>query len=220
MNQKIINGKQYSMFENPQTKLDTVKKDIAAELMIIKQKYDKNELSEMPRKLNYNATITQSLFISFSQWQNVPYNDAIQIDAETLSAYISAYMELLKYIKGFYPEFIGSKALFTSFIGISSAAYFSLLTEPTDPDVGAEIDILNDKLCELEFVSAQSGLSKDKVTVSKLKADRVGYNLNMAPEFANSTVTNNTILLTEANIARRLEGIMGALPGKKRNKNQ
>lgn len=190
-------------------KLEKIKESITPELQTIKIRYEKNENSDYPRKLNFNANLTQVLFIAFSKFKKVPYNYAISVDAETFRDYANAYMELLSFIKGFYPDFIGSKATFTSFMGISANAYANILTTSQDADLVAEIESLNDKLCELEVVSAQSGISKEKSTETKLRADGVGYGLNLRPDIQSITINNN-LKLDKENVDRRIASIFGS----------
>lgn len=190
-------------------KLEKIKESITPELQTIKIRYEKNENSDYPRKLNFNANLTQVLFIAFSKFKKIPYNYAIGVDAETFRDYANAYMELLSYIKGFYPDFIGSKTTFTTFMGISANAYTNILTTSQDPDLVAEIESLNDKLCELEVVSAQSGISKEKSTETKLRADGVGYGLNLRPDIQSITINNN-LKLDKENVDRRIASIFGS----------
>lgn len=199
------------IWENAFEKLEKVKAEIQKELSVIKRRYDINERAQMPRKLNFNATLTQTLFIAFNRFKKIPYKYAIQIEYEVLSEYVSAYMELLGYIKDYYPDFVGSKALFTAFIGISASAYSYLLTACPDPDVLGELEMLNDKLCEMEFLSAQSGLAKEKSTESKLRADTVGYGVNLTPDFKNVTV-NNYAQIGSDEVNKRLASIFGETP--------
>lgn len=205
----VIDENGESLWFDAFEKLEKIKGSITPELQTIKIRYEKNENSDYPRKLNFNANLTQVLFIAFSKFKKVPYNYAISVDAETFRDYANAYMELLSFIKGFYPDFIGSKATFTSFMGISANAYANILTTSQDPDLVAEIESLNDKLCELEVVSAQSGISKEKSTETKLRADGVGYGLNLRPDIQSITINNN-LKLDKENVDRRIASIFGS----------
>lgn len=189
-------------------KKEKVQKMIEPELQSVKERYERNENAIYPRKLNLNATITQTLFIALSKFKKIPYNYALDVSVDIFRDYANAYMELLNFIKGFYPDFIGSKAIFTAFMGISTNAYSSLLATSPNPDLCAEIESLNDNLCELEVVSAQSGISKEKSTETKLRADGVGYGVNLRPDIQTIT-TNINLKLDKESIDKRLASMFG-----------
>lgn len=208
-NSIIIDKNGEPLWQNAFEKLAKIKELIVPELEIIKKRWEFNEKSDYPRKLNFNASIMQTLFIACNKFKKIPYNFAINVDSEIFSEYVGAYMELLQYIKQFYPDFVGSKASFTSFVGISASAYSTLLTTSNDPNMLAEIEILNDNLCELEIVSAQSGISKEKSTETKLRADNIGYGLNLKPDISSITI-NNSVRLDKESIGRKLESMFGS----------
>lgn len=205
----VIDENGEPLWVNAFEKLEKIKESITPELQTIKIRYEINENSDKPRKLNFNANLTQILFIAFSKFKKIPYSYAISIDAETFRDYADAYMQLLSYIRDFYPDFIGSKTTFTAFMGISANAYANILTTSQNADLVAEIESLNDKLCELEVVSAQSGISKEKSTETKLRADGVGYGLNLRPDIQSITINNN-LKLDKENVDRRIASIFGS----------
>ena len=209
-------GNVRSPWESADEKLEAVKKTITPELIRLKERFEANENSVKPRQLNFNSTITQTLFIAFNKFKSVPYSIAIHIDVDTLNEYIRAYMGLMEYIKQYYPDFIGSKTVFSAFLGITASAYSALLSS-SDPDVSSEMEMLNDKLCELEIVSAQSGINAERSTETKLRADTVGYGVNLKPNIESVTI-KNTMSLDNDSVRRQLERVFGVLPEAKPRK--
>lgn len=204
----LIDENGNEVWQSADERLEEIKKIITPELENIKKRYWANEKAFVPRKLNFNASLTQTLFIACNRLKKVRYIYAVAVTVEVLSEYINAYMELLMYVKGYYPDFIGSKILFTSFMGISASAYSAILTSAKDEDVANEISMLNDRLCELEIASAQSGISREKMTETKLRADTVGYNVDLRPD-VRQVVVNNNLHLDADSVNRQIARIFG-----------
>lgn len=202
------NGEMTEIFVNPFEKLATIKAKLEKDLQTIKRRYEANENSQYPRKLNFNVNIVSSVLIACNSFPKVPYKYAVDVDVQIFKDNVSAFMELWEWIKGYYPDFVCSKTLFTNFMGISASAYSFILTNSTDADLASEIEQLNDILCEVEISAAQFGTAKEKTTTTKLGAGGVGYGMDLKtmPE---SVTINNNLGLGASEVKKQLESILG-----------
>ena len=166
---------------DPNEKLETIKSKLSSKLDTVKRKVDANDKSMYPRKLNFNPYITSSLLNELSSYQNVQYNDAIAISIDTLKEYIGAFRKLWSWVLDYYIDYIATKQQFCAFCGISYNAYNQLLLND-NPEIAVEMERLEGDLGEVQVLSAQSGLNKEKTTETRLRADGIGHGMNLKNE--------------------------------------
>ena len=202
------NGETIDAFVDPFEKLEKIKEKLEDDLKRLKEKYEMNEESQYPRKLNFNVNIVSSILIVCNSFPKIPFKYALCIDVDTFKRNVSAFMELWAWVKSFYPDFVCSKTLFTNFMGISSSAYSQILTTTQDVELLSEIELLNDTLCEVEIASAQAGVSKEKTTTVKLGAGGIGYGMELHQVPERVTITNN-LELGSSSVQKKISEILG-----------
>lgn len=203
----VINDDGSYLWTDPQIKLDKLKQDVEPKLREIALRYERNESSQYPRKLNYNTQITTILMNSLSQFKNIPNIYVNGMSAETFRDYIIKFREMVSWVLEFYPDYVCSKEQFNAFMGITFSAYNDLLNS-SNPDILCEAERLEGFLGELQLVSAQTGIFKEKTTETRLRADGIGHNLNLRPDVQSITVNNNYKLGAEE-VNKRLASILG-----------
>lgn len=203
----VINEDGSFLWTDPQIKLDKLKQDVEPKLREISLRYERNESSQYPRKLNYNTQITTILMNSLSQFKNIPNIYVNGMSAETFRDYIIKFREMVSWVLEFYPDYVCSKEQFNAFMGITFSAYNDLLNS-SNPDILCEAERLEGFLGELQLVSAQTGIFKEKTTETRLRADGIGHNLNLRPDVQSITVNNNYKLGAEE-VNKRLQSILG-----------
>lgn len=166
------------IWTDPKEKLDVVKQALEPQLETIKKKWDRNEIAEFPRKLEFNSYINQLLVINFRKFPKVSSKYAVDIDVETLREYVNCYFDLVEFILGYYQEFVSTKPLFCMFCGIEPYCYNQWLISP-NPDILAEIQFVETHLEEITVLSAQTGKLKEKSSENRLKSNGIGHNLNL-----------------------------------------
>lgn len=191
----------------PEEKLEKVKDAMSLTMTKVATKVHRNEEREKPLKLNLNTYIATNLFNVLSQFPNVPHNVATSVDFETLREYILAFRELVSYIIDYYDDYVCSKEQFNAFMGISFSAYNQLLIS-ADPDILAEMERLEGFLGEIQLVSAQTGMFKEKSTETRLRADGIGHGMNLKNEEDKKGGITVNVYDPEA-INKRLGNIMG-----------
>ena len=177
----IINEDGSFVWIPPKEKINYIKEDLAETLERVRLRVEKNEARDKPQKLNLNTYISTKLFNALSYFPNVPYNCAINIDLETLREYILAFRKLVGYIIDYYDDYVCTKEQFNAFMGISYGAYNTLLIS-SDADILAEMERLEGFLGEIQLVSAQTGIFKEKSTETRLRADGIGHGMNLKNE--------------------------------------
>jgi hypothetical protein len=164
-----------------QEKLNAVKQALLPQLQDIKKKWDKNEISMYPRKLEFNSYINQLLVINFRKFPKVPSKYAVDVDIETLRDYVNCYFDLIEFILQYYQEFVSTKPLFCMFCGIEPYCYNQWLISQ-NPDILTEIQFVETHLEEITVLSAQTGKLKEKSSENRLKSNGIGHNLNLKTE--------------------------------------
>lgn len=204
---EIINEDGSFVWIPPKEKLDKITEMIAPTLKRCQERVYQNECRDKPQKLNLNTYIATNLFNALSVFPNVPYNCAIDIDAETLREYILAFRYLVSHIINSYEDYVCTKEQFNAFIGISYGAYNTLLMS-SDADILAEMERLEGFLGEIQLVSAQTGMFKEKSTETRLRADGIGHGMNLKnEEDKKGGITVN--VYDPDSINKRLGNIMG-----------
>lgn len=165
----------------PKEKLKQVIETIEPIMCKVRRRVADNECREKPQKLNLNTYIATNLFNALSVFPNVPYNCAIAVDVETLREYIMSFRYLVGHIIDSYDDYVCTKEQFNAFMGISYGAYNTLLIS-SDADILAEMERLEGFLGEIQLVSAQTGIFKEKSTETRLRADGIGHGMNLKNE--------------------------------------
>lgn len=169
-----------SIWADPQEKLKVIKAGLLSHLQKIKMKWDTNESSQYPRKLDYSGVIANRLTLEMHKFPIVPTKYAIDIDADTLRAYVSCYFDLLEFIMSYYDEFISTKNVFCQFLGVDSYVYNQWLISE-NPQVLAEIQFVEGHLVDSAMLLAQTGKIKEKSTEIRLRSADLGHNINIKP---------------------------------------
>lgn len=180
MSEIVLNKDGSNIWSNPHQKLDVIKADLTPHLKAIKIKWDFNEKSQFPRKLDYSSTILSRLTLSFRKFPLVPTKYAMDIDIDTLKEYTTCFFDLIEFIMTYYDEFICTKNVFCQFMGIESYVYNSWLISP-DPDILAEIQFIEGYLVDSAMLQAQTGKVKEKSTEIRLRSSDLGHNINIKP---------------------------------------
>lgn len=209
MNKKniYINSDGSIMFTDAQEKLQDLKKHIQPKLIDIKERLEINDMAIKPRKLNFNTALTTLILNFLSKYENVPHHYAVKIDKDTLREYILAFREMVSFVLEYYNDYVCTKEQFNAFIGIGYGAYSELLNS-ANGDILAEMERLEGFFSELQFVSAQSGVFKEKSTETRLRSAGVGHNLNIKPDITAINI-NQTYKLDNESIQKRLDKMFG-----------
>lgn len=180
MSDIVLNADGTSIWTNPQQKLEEVKNSLLPHLQRIKTKWDYNESSQYPRKLDFSATILSRLTLAFRKFNLVPSKYAVDIDVETLKEYIRCFFDLIEFIMEYYDEFICTKNVFCQFVGVESFVYNNWLIS-SNPEVLAEIQFVEGYLIDSAMLQAQTGKVKEKSTEIRLRSSDLGHNINIKP---------------------------------------
>ena len=205
MSDIVMNADGTSIWTDPHEKLEAVKSALTPHLQRIKTKWEYNENSQYPRKLEFNPFLSQTLVLNFRRYPKIPSNYAIEIDIHTLREYIDCYFDLVEYILQFYPEFVSTKSLFILWCGIDSYAYSQWLISP-NPDILAEIQFVETHLEEITILSAQTGRLREKSSETRLKSNGIGHNLNLK-NTEETTQTINLVSFDKDSVLRKLENL-------------
>ena len=180
MNDIVLTPDGNSIWVDPYQKLAKVKMAIEPYLQRIKDKWDSNENSQYPRRLNFSSIILSRLTLAFRKFPLVPSKYAIDIDAETLRQYANCFFDLIEFIMSFYDEFICTKNMFCQFMGIESFVYNQWLISG-NPNIFAEIQFVEGFLIDSTMIQAQTGKVREKSTEVRLRSSDFGHNLNVKP---------------------------------------
>ena len=205
MSDIVLNPDGTSIWTDPHEKLEAVKSALTPHLQRIKTKWEYNENSQYPRKLEFNPFLSQTLVLNFRRYPKIPSNYAIEIDIHTLREYIDCYFDLVEYILQFYPEFVSTKSLFILWCGVDSYAYSQWLISP-NPDILAEIQFVETHLEEITILSAQTGRLREKSSETRLKSNGIGHNLNLK-NTEETTQTINLVSFDKDSVLRKLENL-------------
>lgn len=205
MSDIVMNADGTSIWTDPHEKLEAVKSALTPHLQRIKTKWEYNENSQYPRKLEFNPFLSQTLVLNFRRYPKIPSNYAIEIDIHTLREYIDCYFDLVEYILQFYPEFVSTKSLFILWCGVDSYAYSQWLISP-NPDILAEIQFVETHLEEITILSAQTGRLREKSSETRLKSNGIGHNLNLK-NTEETTQTINFVSFDKDSVLRKLENL-------------
>ena len=166
------------LWANPYEKLEVIKEAMKSCLESVKAKIRANDVSQFPRKLEFNGYINQMLVVNFRKFPKVPSKYAVDIDIETLRDYATCYFDLVAYVLDSYQEFVSTKPLFCMFCGIEPYCYNQWLLSP-DPDIVTEIQFLETHFEEITVLAAQTGKLKEKSSENRLKINGIGHNINL-----------------------------------------
>ena len=205
MSDIVLNPDGTSIWTDAREKLEAVKSALTPHLQRIKTKWEYNENSQFPRKLEFNPFLSQTLVLNFRRYPKIPSNYAIEIDINTLREYIDCYFDLVEYILQFYPEFVSTKSLFILWCGVDSYAYSQWLISP-NPDILAEIQFVETHLEEITILSAQTGRLREKSSETRLKSNGIGHNLNLK-NTEETTQTINLVSFDKDSVLRKLENL-------------
>ena len=205
MSEIVLNADGTSIWTDAREKLEAVKSALTPHLQRIKTKWEYNENSQFPRKLEFNPFLSQTLVLNFRRYPKIPSNYAIEIDIHTLREYIDCYFDLVEYILQFYPEFVSTKSLFILWCGVDSYAYSQWLISP-NPDILAEIQFVETHLEEITILSAQTGRLREKSSETRLKSNGIGHNLNLK-NTEETTQTINLVSFDKDSVLRKLENL-------------
>ena len=202
MQRIILNSDGSSIWADPNEKLLAVQKSLESSLETISRKIDANDHAMYPRKLNFNTYITTLLLNTLSVYPNISFNDATAIDINTLKEYIKAFRQLVNWILGFYQDYVCTKEQFNAFCGFSYAVYNALLLNE-NPEIVAELERLEGFFGELQLISAQTGMVKEKTTETRLRSDGIGHGMNLKNE-DDKKQTINVISYDAESVAKTL----------------
>ena len=197
-----INTDGEMLWYDPFAKLEKIKQAIQPQLESIKKKWDKNEVSQFPRKLEFNTYISQMLALNFRKFPKIPSKYAVDVDVQTLKDYIDCYFDLVEFILCFYEEFVSTKPLFCMFCGVEPYCYNQWLISQ-NPDVVSEIQFAETHFEEITVLSAQTGRLKEKSSENRLKSNGIGHNLNLKTA-EESTPTINLVAYDAESISRQI----------------
>ena len=183
-------------------KLKIVKEAILLQLQDIQKKWNRNEVAQFPRKLEFNSYINQLLVINFRKFPKVPSKYAVDVDVETLREYVDCYFDLVEFILSYYPEFVSTKPLFCMWAGVEPYRFNQWLVSP-NPDILSEIQFVETHLEEITILSAQTGKLKEKSSENRLKSNGIGHNLNLKSE-EDKTPTINLVSFDADSVARQI----------------
>ena len=189
MSDIVLNADGTSIWTNPQEKLEEVKKNLLPHLQKIRTKWDINEASQFPRKLEFNAQISQRVTLALRKFKIVPSKYATELGIELLRDYINSFYEMVDFIMEFYEEFLVTKVLFCQFLGIDTWTYNQLLLS-SDPDILTEMRIIDEMFVNATLLSAQVGKTKEKSSEIRMRVDGVGHSVEMKPSVDEKTTIN------------------------------
>lgn len=180
MSEIVLNPDGTSIWTDAREKLEAVKSALTPHLQRIKTRWEYNENSQYPRKLDFSSTILSRLTLAFRKFPLVPSRYAVDIDIETLKQYTSCFFDLVEFIMEYYDEFICTKNVFCQFMGIESFVYNNWLLSG-NPDILAEIQFVEGYLVDSAMLQAQTGKVKEKSTEIRLRSSDLGHNINIKP---------------------------------------
>lgn len=189
MSDIVLNADGTSIWTNPQEKLEEVKNSLLPHLQRIKTKWDYNESSAFPRKLEFNAQISQRVTLTLRKFPIVPSKYATELDIDLLRDYIDTFYQMVEFIMDFYEDFLVTKVLFCQFLGIDTWTYNQLLLSP-DPDILTEMRIVDEMFVNATLLSAQIGKTKEKSSEIRMRVDGVGHSVEMKPSGDEKTTIN------------------------------
>ena len=180
MSEIVINEEGDSIWIDPKEKLESIKKALLPHLQQLKLKWDRNENSQFPRKLDFSGIIANRLTLEMHKFPIVPTKYALEINHETLKQYVTCYFELIEFIMCYYDEFISTKNIFCQFLGVESFVYNRLLLSQ-NYDIVAEMQFVEGHLVDSNMLLAQTGKIKEKSTEIRLRSSDLGHNINIKP---------------------------------------
>jgi hypothetical protein len=180
MSDIVLNPDGTSIWTDAREKLEAVKSALTPHLQRIKTKWEYNENSQYPRKLNFSVVITQRLTLEFRKFPTIQSRYATQIDIHTLKEYINCFYDLVEFIMDYYEDFLVTKIMFCQWLGISAWSYDQLLISP-DPDVLTEMSLIDEMLVNSTLLSAQEGKTKEKSSELRMRVEGVGHSVVMKP---------------------------------------
>ena len=137
---------------------------------------------EFKKKKNYVPLSAMKISTRLNEmlraYRPLSLSDVRELALDTLQSGFIAFMRLISHINKFV-VFVPSKQLFSAFIGITTKSYNIIREEPAFMDI---LDSVEDYLLDQNFVSSQSGLSKENSTITKITARGVGHDVVKTPE--------------------------------------
>ncbi len=169
---------------------------------------DKYKNLDMRIYTKINSILRKGYILSFDDVSN-------RLSAYTLKQYFDEFIDLIDWINEFNVVLVPTKQLFSAFIGMAANYYNFLLEQSNNQDIINTMKFIEDYILDMNFISAQNGISVTKPTMSRAKIKDFGHNLK---ENNQIEITNNTlnIDLTPHELTTRLSSIMnGKLENKK-----
>ncbi len=169
---------------------------------------DKYKNLDMRIYTKINSILRKGYILSFDDVSN-------RLSAYVLKQYFDEFIDLIDWVNEFNVVLVPTKQLFSAFIGMAANYYNFLLEQSNNQDIINTMKFIEDYILDMNFISAQNGISVTKPTMSRAKIKDFGHNLK---ENNQIEITNNTlnIDLTPHELTTRLSSIMnGKLENKK-----
>ena len=207
MGRIILDEQGNPIWGEPQERLNDIKFILQPHLEDIKKKIEFNDKKMYPQKLNFIPSITNLLDGYLRKKRLIRYDYAIDIDAETLHEYSSAFFDLLIFIRGYVPEYVANKQTFCAFVSISVSA-FNELRNSTDGDIVAIIENLSDSFMETNMSGAMGGTVNTTATFNRMRAKDSGYSMQLKADEQQQT-GNTMIVMDNDTVKKQLESVFG-----------
>lgn len=173
-----------------------------------KLEVDKYKNLDMRVYTKINSILRKGNILSFEDVSN-------RLSAFTIKQYFDEFVDIVDWINEYNVVLVPSKQLFSAFIGMPTNYYNVLLEQSNNQDIINTMKFIEDYILDMNFVSAQNGISATKPTMSRAKIKDFGHNLK---EIKQVEITNNNlnIELTPHEYSTRLQSIIqGKLENKK-----
>jgi len=161
---------------------------------------DKYKNLDMRIYTKINSILRKGYILSFKDVSD-------RLSAYVLKQYFDEFIDLIDWVNEFNVVLVPTKQLFSAFIGMTSNYYNFLLEQSNDQDTINTMKFIEDYILDMNFISAQNGVSVTKPTMSRAKIKDFGHNLK---ENNQIEITNNTlnIGMTEQELQTRLSSIL------------
>lgn len=174
----------------------------------LKFEVDKYKNLDMRIYTKINSILRKGYILSFEDVSN-------RLSAYVLKQYFDEFIDLIDWINEFNIVLVPTKQLFSAFIGMTANYYNFLLDQSNNQDIINTMKYVDDYILDMNFISAQNGVSVTKPTMSRAKIKDFGHNLK---ENNQIEINNNTlnVSMTQQELTTRLSSILnGKLENKK-----
>ena len=169
---------------------------------------DKYKNLDMRIYTKINSILRKGYILSFDDVSN-------RLSAYVLKQYFDEFIDLIDWVNEFNVVLVPTKQLFSAFIGMAANYYNFLLEQSNNQDIINTMKFIEDYILDMNFISAQNGISVTKPTMSRAKIKDFGHNLKENNQIDINTTTVN-IDYTPHELTTRLSSIMsGKLENKK-----